>query len=81
MQHRVLSGMCPPKYLTKKTGAENATRFITTLCRENLSLAGCSPAEPVSVSVQQLQNSNLFTIFTNCQKSQPFTILHPKQSL
>ena len=73
MQHRFFTGINPPKYLIKKTGALTATRLNSTLCRENLSLAGCSSAEPASVSVLQRQNSNSFSIFTTCQKSQPFT--------
>jgi len=72
MQHRFFSGINPPKYLIKKTGALTATRLNSTLRRENLSLAGCSSAEPASVSVQQRQNSNSFSIFTTCQKNQPF---------
>lgn len=63
----------PSKVSMKKTGSKNETRFTLTLRRENLSLAGCSSAEPVSVSVQHLQNSLIETIFTNCQKSLPFT--------
>ena len=74
MQPRFFLGIDPPKYPNEKTGADNATRLISTLRRENLSLAGCSPAEPVSVSVQQIQNSSIITIFTTCQKSQPFTM-------
>ena len=73
MRHRFSLGISPPKYQERKTGAEVAPRFKTTLCRENLSLAGCSSAEPVSVSVQRVQISNLITIFTNCRKSQPLT--------
>jgi hypothetical protein len=53
MQHRFFLGMNPPKCQIKKTGALNATRLNSTLRRENLSLTGCSSAEPVSVSVQQ----------------------------
>lgn len=44
------------------------------LHRLNLSLAGCSSAEPDSVSVQHLQNSIFETIFTTCRKKQPFTL-------
>jgi len=73
MQHRFFLGMNPPKYQFKKTGAIGATRLDSTLRRENLSLTGCSSAEPVSVSVQHMQNSYSSSIFTTCQKSQPFT--------
>jgi hypothetical protein len=46
-------------------------------------MVGCSSAEPVSVSVQHLQNSKIKTIFTNCQKSLPFTpvIKSPRSKL
>lgn len=74
MLHSFFSGINPPKYHKRKTGAEFAPRFKTTLCRENLSLTGCSSAEPVSVSVQRVQKSNLITIFTTCRKTQPFTV-------
>jgi hypothetical protein len=73
MRLRFSLGIFPPKYQERKTGAKIAPRFKTTLCRENLSLAGCSSAEPVSVSVQREQISSLITIFTNCRKSQPLT--------
>jgi len=79
MQHRFSLGINPPKYQSRKTGASNATRLYSTLCRENLSLTGCSSAEPVSVLVQQRQISNIITIFTNCQKSQPFTLENHKR--
>jgi hypothetical protein len=47
----------------KKKGDEQITALQqTTFRRENLSLAGCSSAEPVSVSVQQckIQISKLY---------------------
>ena len=75
MQHRFFSGISPQKYHQKRAGANTATRFQTILRRENLSLAGCSSAEPASISVQRVQNSILISIFTNCQKKQPFNIL------
>jgi len=74
MQHRFFLGINPQKYQQEKAGAKFATRYQTILRRENLSLAGCSSAEPASVSVQRLQNSKLISIFANCQKKQPFTI-------
>jgi len=73
MQHRFFSGINPQKYHQKRAGAKYATRLQTILRRENLSLAGCSSAEPASVLVQREQNFNLISIFTTCQKSQPFT--------
>jgi hypothetical protein len=73
MQHRVFLGIYPQKCQIKKR-ALNKQPVLSTLHRENLSLAGCSAAEPASVSVQRVQNSNMFSIFTNCQKSLPFTI-------
>jgi len=65
MLHRFFSGIYPPKYPKRKTGAMNASRLNTTLCRENLSLAGCSSAEPASVSVQQVQNFKNLTLLTD----------------
>ena len=60
MLRRFSSGMNPLKY-QQKTGIENHTRQAT-FRRENLSLAGCSSAEPASVSVQQdkIQNEKLY---------------------
>jgi len=48
--------------LLKKKGDEQLTALQTTFRRENLSLAGCSSAEPASVSVQQykIQISKLY---------------------
>jgi hypothetical protein len=71
---RFFSGIYPPKYPLKSGDNLHYPRLKTTLCRENLSLAGCSAAEPASVSVQHLQISTLITIFTNCRKKQPFTL-------
>ena len=68
MQHRFSSGISPLKY--KKRMLFNSSALLSTFRRVNSSLAGCSSAEPVSVSVRE-QNSILKTIFTNCQKSQP----------
>jgi len=74
MRLRFSLGIHPPKYHINQTGAWIATRLTVTLCRENLSLTGCSSAEPVSVSVQRAQNSNNFTKFTTCQKKQPLSL-------
>src|SRR5690606_41827953 len=55
MQRKVFLGITPPEYLLKKKRTltlQHPFRF-STFCRENLSLAGCSSAEPASVSVQQ----------------------------
>src|SRR5690606_27620666 len=55
MQRKVFLGITPPEYLLKKKRTltlHHPFRF-STFCRENLSLAGCSSAEPASVSVQQ----------------------------
>ena len=75
MPHRFFLGIYTQKCQIKEAGAYYATRLNSTLRRENLSLTGCSSAEPVSVSVQQVQNSNIITIFTTCQKRHPFTQL------
>ena len=74
MRLRFSLGMRPQKGQTEEAGAVRATRLSSTLRRVNLSLTGCSSAEPVSVSVQQAQNSNITTIFTTCQKRHPFTL-------
>src|SRR5690606_11736808 len=52
----------PSGMVLKKKGDEQLTAFQTTFRRENLSLAGCSSAEPASVSVQQykIQISKLY---------------------
>ncbi len=76
MRHKVFLGIYPQKYHQKIAGTKTETRYQTILRRENLSLAGCSSVEPASVSVQQIQNSKLISIFTNCQKSQPFTTIN-----
>jgi hypothetical protein len=39
----------------------------------NLSLAGCSPAEPVSVSIEHFKYQFIYTIFATCLKRQPLT--------
>lgn len=69
MQHEFDSGIEPMK-CEKQTLKVSA--FHSTFRRLNLSLAGCSPAAPASVSVQE-QNSNEKTTFTNCQKKQPLS--------
>lgn len=74
MQHRFFSGIFPLKYQREKAGSKNDSRCEMILRRMSLSLAGCSSAEPASVSAQRKQKLNLITIFTTCQKSQPFTI-------
>ncbi|RAV97613.1 hypothetical protein, partial [Pseudochryseolinea flava] len=42
--------------------------------RENLSLAGCSSAEPCFCFGSTTQNSNQQTIFTTCSNSQPLSV-------
>jgi len=54
MQRKVFLGISPQKY--QKKAGRNSTRYISTLRRENLSLTGCSSAEPVSVSVQHCKS-------------------------
>lgn len=68
MLRRFSSGINPLKY--KKQTQQIVSAFETTFRRVNLSLTGCSSAEPASVLVQ-LQYSEQKTIFTNCRKSQP----------
>jgi len=64
-----------PHIKTKFKGiAKSATRLQTILRWENLSIAVCSSAEPASVLIQREQKFNIFSIFTTCQKSQPFTV-------
>lgn len=69
MQLEFLKGIAPRKC---KKQMHNTSALKTTFRRWNLSLAGCSPAEPASVLVHA-QNSTQFTIFTNCLKSQPLS--------
>jgi hypothetical protein len=54
LRHKTL-GMVQKKSPALKAGLDHSSRL-------NLTLAGCSPAEPVSVSVQQckIQISNLY---------------------
>ena len=60
MQHRFSSGMNPQEYLTK-TGTASSSRFNPTFHRVNLSLTGCSSAEPASISVQhKILNNELY---------------------
>jgi len=62
MQHKGFLRHTPSGMLLKKKGDEQLTALQTTFRRENLSLAGCSSAEPASVSVQQykIQISKLY---------------------
>jgi len=63
MQHKGFFRHTPSGMVLKKKGDEQITALQqTTFRRENLSLAGCSSAEPVSVSVQQckIQISKLY---------------------
>src|SRR5690606_15877162 len=62
MQHKGFSRHTPSRMVLKKKGDEQLTALQTTFRRENLSLAGCSSAEPASVSVQQykIQISKLY---------------------
>src|SRR5690606_38447863 len=53
MQHKGFFRHTPSGMVLKKKGDEQLTALQTTFRRENLSLAGCSSAEPASVSVQQ----------------------------
>lgn len=71
MQLEFLKGIAPRKC---KKQMHNTSALKTTFRRWNLSLAGCSPAEPASVLVHA-QNSTQFTIFTNCLKSQPLSYI------
>lgn len=73
MLHRFLSGIYPLNYQSEKAGSKNESRSKMILRRMSLSLAGCSSAEPASVSAQREQKLNILTIFTTCQISQPFT--------
>jgi hypothetical protein len=50
MQRRFSSGINPPEY--KKRMQLNTSALQSTFCRVNLSLAGCSSAEPASVLVR-----------------------------
>ena len=67
MQREFYSGMKPLKC---EEQTHDVSALALTFRRLNISLAGCSPAEPTSVFVQ-LQNSRQLTKFTICQKSQP----------
>src|SRR5690606_834121 len=62
MQHKGFFRHTPSRMALKKKGDEQLTALQTTFRRENLSLAGCSSAEPASVSVQQykIQISKLY---------------------
>lgn len=62
MQHKGFFRHTPSGMVLKKKGDEQLTALQTTFRRENLSLAGCSSAEPASVSVQQykIQISKLY---------------------
>jgi len=71
MLRRFSSGTNPLK--CKKQIQRIASAFESTFRRVNLSLAGCSSAEPASVLVQLL-NSVQQTIFTTCRKSQPHSV-------
>lgn len=64
MAHKVFLGINPPEYHQKERDAESTTSLpISTFCRENLSLAGCSSAEPASVSVQQGKSKNELMLY------------------
>ena len=56
MRLRVLLGINPPEYKSDKSKTERCEKHpelqLSIFYRENLSLAGCSPAVPASVSVQ-----------------------------
>ena len=51
----------------------NASARESTFRRANVSLAGCSSAEPASVLVRLLISVQE-TIFTTCRKSQPHSV-------
>lgn len=63
--------------------ALDIARFNLILRRENLSLAGYSSAESVSVSVLHCQNSSSLTKFTTCQNHSiyPFYISYISSGL
>jgi len=65
MQRKVFLGIGPQKY--QKKAGRKSTRYISTLRRENLSLTGCSSAEPVSVSVQPCK-SHLILLYLQLVK-------------
>src|SRR5690606_37108425 len=62
MQHKGFLRHTPSGMLLKKKGDEQLTSLQTTFRRENLSLAGCSSAEPASFSVQQY-NIRISTLY------------------
>ena len=65
MQHKGFFRHKPSRISTKERDAESTTSHsISTFCRENLSLAGCSSAEPASVSVQRRQDNIPLLTFT-----------------
>ena len=68
MLRRFSSGISPLK--CKKQMQLNASARESTFRRANVSLAGCSSAEPASVLVRLLISVQE-TIFTTCRKSQP----------
>src|SRR5256885_8535430 len=80
MLRRFSSGMNPPE--CKKRLHENATALTSTFRRVNLSLAGCSSAEPASVSVQnKIQSVKLYLQLVEKARHLHFNnnILNPKR--
>jgi hypothetical protein len=76
MLRRVFLGIGTPKYYKGKTGAASATRLVT-LCREKPIPDRLLLSRACFRFGFQVQNSIRKTIFTNCQKSQPFTVQFP----
>lgn len=58
----------------KRKGLDNKPPL--SFRRFNLSLAGCSPAEPVSVSIEHFKYQFIYTIFATCLKRQPLTFFY-----